>query len=84
MHVRLINIGNSQGIRLPKTVIEQANLSEELDLEVRDDSIVIRSSRQTREAWAESALACHKAGEDRLDDWDGTASDFSDDDRSEA
>ncbi len=79
MHARLINIGNSQGIRLPKTVIEQAQLTEELDLEVLDDSIVIRSRRQTREAWAESASACHKAGDDRLDDWDATSSDFTDD-----
>jgi len=73
MRTRLVDIGNSQGIRLPKAVIEQAQLTEELDLEVRSDSIVIRSRRQIREAWDESAAACHQAGEDRLDDWDGTS-----------
>lgn len=69
MHTRLVDIGNSQGICLPKAVIEQAQLTEELDLEVRNDSIVIRSRRQPRKSWEESAAACHQAGEDRLDDW---------------
>ncbi len=80
MRTRLIDIGNSQGIRLPKAVIEQAQLTEELDLEIRDDSIVIRSRRQTRDAWREAASACHQAGEDRLEDWDATTADFPDGD----
>jgi len=80
MHTRLVNIGNSQGIRLPKAVIEQAKLTEELDLEVRDDSIIVRSRRQLRDAWADAAAACHQAGEDQLEDWDATAVDFAGED----
>lgn len=80
MHVRLVNIGNSQGIRLPKAVIEQAGLTDQLELEVSDDAIVIRSRRHPRDAWEEEAAACHRAGEDQLDDWDTTAGDFAGDD----
>jgi antitoxin MazE len=72
-----VKIGNSQGIRLPKAVIDLAGLTQELDLEVAGNAIIIRSNRRPREGWAEAAEACHKAGEDRLDDWDATTSDFS-------
>jgi len=77
MRIRLVNIGNSQGIRLPKAVIQQVGLTNELDLEVSGDSIIIRPWRNLRESWAEEAAACHEAGEDQLGDWDAAAGDFS-------
>ena len=76
MRIDLVKIGNSQGIRLPKAVIEQAHLTDELALEVSDDSVIIRSARDPRKDWAEAARACHELGEDRLDDWDTTIGDF--------
>jgi antitoxin MazE len=41
---RLVRIGNSRGVRLPKPLIEQAGLSDEVELDVRDGAIVIRAS----------------------------------------
>lgn len=76
MVVNLIRIGNSQGIRLPKAVIEQANLSNELDLQVVDGAVIIRSSRKTRTGWAVAAAACHQDGQDQLGDWDVTLNDM--------
>ena len=76
MRISLVKIGNSRGIRLPKAVVEQAQLTDELDLEVCEGAIIIRSAKQAREAWEEAAIACHASGEDRLDDWDATTSDF--------
>ena len=58
MLVNLVEIGNSKGIRLPKAVIEQANLSDELDLEVVDGAVIIRSSRKTRKDWELAAALC--------------------------
>ncbi|NOY40892.1 MAG: AbrB/MazE/SpoVT family DNA-binding domain-containing protein [Planctomycetes bacterium] len=80
MRTRLVDIGNSQGICLPKAIIEQAKLTEQLDLEVSGESIIIRSHRKSREAWAEAAADCDKSSEDRLDDWDATAGDFASED----
>ena len=77
MRISLVNIGNSQGIRLPKAVIQQAGLTDELDLEVSGDSIIIRPRRDLRDTWADAAAACNQAGEDQLDDWDATTGDFS-------
>jgi len=72
MRVNLVQIGNSQGIRLPKAVIEQAQLTEELDLEVEKGAIIIRSLRRPRADWEQDAIACHANGEDNVDDWDVT------------
>lgn len=75
MRASLVKIGNSRGVRLPKNVIEAAGLKDDLDLEVRDGAVVIRSAETTRSGWAEAAAACHAAGDDALSDWDVTVDD---------
>ena len=70
MKAQLIKIGNSRGIRLPKAVIEQVGLGEDVELEVGEDEIVIRpAKRKPREGWAESFKAMAEAGDDVLPDW---------------
>ena len=76
METSLVRIGNSQGVRLPKAVIEQAGLTEHLELVVAKGAIIIRSAKRTREGWEEAAAQCHMAGEDKLDEWDVTVGDF--------
>jgi antitoxin MazE len=75
MHANLVKIGNSRGVRLPKSVIEAAGLEDDLDLEVRDGAVIIRNAQTTRSGWAEAAADCHAAGEDDLADWDAAADD---------
>jgi antitoxin MazE len=55
MKAKLVRIGNSRGIRLPKPVIEEAGLSDEVVLEVRERSVVITSVSEPRAGWAEAA-----------------------------
>ena len=76
MRIQLAPIGNSQGIRLPKAVIQQAGLTPELELEVRAGEIVIRPARKPRDDWQAAAKACRAADEDRLADWDAAVGDF--------
>lgn len=75
MKTRLIRIGNSRGIRLPKPVIEQARLSEDVDVEVRDGAIVITATRQRRAGWAQAARELRDREGDRLLD-EPTATEF--------
>jgi antitoxin MazE len=75
MQTKLIRIGNSQGLRLPKAVIEEAHLGEDLEIEVRGKTILIRPAHQVRGGWAQAAAACHKANDDELTDWDATTGD---------
>jgi antitoxin MazE len=55
LKARLVWIGNSKGIRLPKPVLEQTRLTEEVVLQVKDRSIIVSSARRPREAWADAA-----------------------------
>jgi len=57
MKARLVRIGNSRGVRLPKPLIEEAGLSDEVELQVRDGTVVIRPLRAPRSGWAEAARA---------------------------
>ncbi len=54
MKANIISIGNSQGIRIPKVLLEQSNLSGEVELEISDEGILIRRAKKNREDWAES------------------------------
>ncbi|MBI2480363.1 MAG: AbrB/MazE/SpoVT family DNA-binding domain-containing protein [Planctomycetia bacterium] len=76
MKVSLIPIGNSQGVRLPKSVIDQASLTPELELEVGDGKVILSRIGTPRHNWEQDAMACHAVEEDRLDDWDSTIADF--------
>ena len=66
MKARLVQIGNSRGIRLPKAVLAEANLEDEVELKAEPGCIVIRSARRPRAGWAEAAQQMRKRGEDRL------------------
>ena len=66
MKAKIVRIGNSRGIRLPKPFIEQAGLTEEVELEVRDGEIVIRRVGRPRQGWEEAAQSLAERGEDTL------------------
>lgn len=67
MRSKIVRIGNSQGVRLPKLMIEQAGLAEVVELRVEAGQIVIAAHRKARAGWAEAAQRAHAAGHDRLE-----------------
>ncbi len=66
MKARIVSIGNSRGIRIPKPLLEQAGLGEDVELHAEDGRIVIAAVRRTREGWADAAAQLHARGEDGL------------------
>ena len=51
----LIKIGNSQGIRIPKPLIQQAHLEgKELDIQVVSQGILVSPCKKPREGWKEA------------------------------
>ena len=68
MKTNIIKIGNSQGIRIPKVVLEQAHLSGEVELEVLDEQIVIRKTSYPRESWSNKFHLMANNGDDKLID----------------
>jgi antitoxin MazE len=59
-------MGNSRGVRLPKPLIEQAGLTDEVELEVRGNTIIIVAKNAPRSGWAEAARKLHAEGGDEL------------------
>lgn len=51
---RLIRIGNSRGLRLPRSVIEQAGLEEDVIITVGKGELVIRPLSHPRAGWEEA------------------------------
>jgi antitoxin MazE len=66
VRTRIIKIGNSQGIRIPKLLLEQANFPEEVELEVQESQIVIRPSHAIRYQWEEQFKLMAERGDDLL------------------
>jgi antitoxin MazE len=66
MKTRLVRIGNSRGVRLPKAVIAQAGLTEEVELGVRDGAVIIARTTSVRSGWADAAKRMRGRDEDRL------------------
>lgn len=66
MKTRLVRIGNSRGVRLPKPLIAEAGLGEEVELRVREGAIVIARSALPRSGWAEAARQLRQRHEDLL------------------
>lgn len=52
IRTRLVKIGNSHGIRIPKIVRDQVGLTDAIELEVHGDELIVRSSAAPRADWA--------------------------------
>ena len=66
MKTRIIKIGNSQGIRIPKPLLDQTGLDEEVELELRQNQIVIRPVYRARYDWEGQFKAMAEHGDDKL------------------
>ncbi|MGI0483152.1 AbrB/MazE/SpoVT family DNA-binding domain-containing protein [Geminocystis sp. CENA526] len=72
IHTRLVKIGNSQGVRLPKTLLEIANIKEQIDLSIENGKITICASEKNniRLNWAKSFQEMASQNDDQLLDDD--------------
>jgi antitoxin MazE len=66
MKTRIVRIGNSQGIRIPKPLLEQTGLAGEVELEVQDSCIVIRPAGRVRDGWGEAFAEMARRSDDEL------------------
>ncbi len=65
---RLIKIGNSQGIRIPKLLLEQVGLRDEVQVEVESDRLILRSVPGRRQGWDAQFQRMAEQGDDKLID----------------
>lgn len=70
LKTRVVKIGNSQGIRIPKLFLEQTQLGEEVELELQPNQIVIRPARRPRAGWDQAFQSMAEQRDDQLIDAD--------------
>jgi len=63
---RIVRIGNSRGIRVPKLLLDQAALPDEVELRAEPGRIVVSAARRPRTGWAAKARTLHSRQDDRL------------------
>jgi antitoxin MazE len=66
MKTKIVKIGNSQGVRIPKPLIEQTGLTDEVEISIQGDTLVISLAHKPREGWNDSFQAMAEADDDYL------------------
>lgn len=79
MKTRIVQIGNSKGVRIPKPLLEQTGLEGEVDIKARRDEIIIRAHRKPRDGWSKAFREMAEAGDDKLLDDVSNVSSFDQD-----
>ena len=54
MKTNIVQIGNSKGIRLPKSVLEQCHLKDSVELLVEGNVLTVRPIHAPRSGWSEA------------------------------
>jgi antitoxin MazE len=71
MRAHIVKIGNSQGIRIPKPILEQLGITEDVDIKIENSQIIIRPVFNPRSGWNEAFREMAENGDDLLVDGDG-------------
>lgn len=66
LKTRIVNVGNSQGVRIPKAWLDQLSLTTEVELSLESGQIVIRSPRHPRRGWEQQFREMAALKDDRM------------------
>jgi len=66
IRTKVVKIGNSRGIRIPRPILEQAGLSDEVELKVEGNRLVIHAVEHPRRDWEDRFAAMAESGDDHL------------------
>lgn len=68
IELKVVQIGNSRGVRLPKTVLERYAITDALVLEAREDGLLLRNKRgDKRMSWEDTYKDMAREREDWSD-----------------
>ena len=67
MLVSVVQIGNSRGVRLPKAILDQLEISDKVDMEVENSQIILKPvPHQPRQGWDAAFSKMKDEGDDKL------------------
>jgi antitoxin MazE len=67
IELKVVAIGNSRGVRLPKTVLDKYAIKGELVLEERSEGLLLRNKRDKRLSWEDTFKEMAREREDWSD-----------------
>ena len=73
---KVVRIGNSRGIRIPKVILDQCRINDEVELETKENCLVIKSSHTARDGWSIAFQKMHGNQDDTLVTDDSVANEF--------
>lgn len=66
MRAKVIKIGNSQGLRIPKPILEQTGIEDDVEIRVEKNQIIIAPLSNARSGWDDAFQKMRQSGEDEL------------------
>jgi len=66
MKVKLVAIGNSKGVRIPRSVIQECSFGDEVELSVKDGAVVLAPLHDVREGWDKAFTKASKGKDQEL------------------
>lgn len=66
MELSVINIGNSKGIRLSKTILERYNISDKIELILEKGYIILKPKAEPRKNWEKAFKKMQENGDNQL------------------
>ena len=66
MELSIIKIGNSKGIRLKKSILDQYNIKDKVELILERGRIILKPVSKPRQGWEDAFKAMHDQKEDNL------------------
>ena len=66
MRARVIKIGNSRGVRIPKPILAQTGIKDDVEIEINENQIIIRPVSNGREGWDTAFSAMSENDDDKL------------------
>lgn len=75
MKAAIIQIGNSQGLRIPKPILQQCGFGHEVEIEVHDKKLIVKPFSGVRQNWETAFKVMHQNNDDKcielaLNQWD--------------
>ena len=66
IRTRLVKVGNSQGIRIPKPLLEQSGIDVKVEIEVHGNHLIVHAAPRSRVGWDEAFVAMAERHDDVL------------------
>ncbi len=66
MELPVINIGNSKGVRLSKTILEKYGIGDKVELILEKGYLILKPKTEPRKGWEKAFKRMHENGNDQL------------------